>query len=175
MTASRSPAEQRLDAAAGGTAIVTSRDLPATTNLTLSRALAGVPGVVVQDFFGANDQPRVQIRGSGLQQNPVERGVLMLRNGLPLNRADGSYVVGFADPGAAGAVEVYRGYMANRLGATVLGGALNLISPTGHDAPGAELGAGGGSFGQRDLSVRYGHERPRFDTLLHGDFNDREG
>lgn len=175
VTASRSPAMQRLDAAAGGTAIVASRDLPATTNLTLSRALAGVPGVVVQDFFGGNDQPRVQIRGSGLQQNPVERGVLMLRNGLPINRADGSYVVGFANPGAAGAVEVYRGYMANRLGATVLGGALNLISPTGHDAPGVEFGAGSGSFGQRDLSARYGHEQARFDTLLHGSFNDREG
>src|SRR5690606_592363 len=148
VSASRDRPVVRLDAAAGGTAIITPREMPASTNLTLARALADVPGVVVQDFFGGNDQPRVQIRGSGLQQNPVERGVLMLRNGLPLNRADGSYVVGFADPGAADAIEVFRGYMANRLGATVLGGAFNLISPTGRSAPGFALAAGGGSFDQ---------------------------
>lgn len=165
----------RLDAAAGGTAIVTAKDMPATTNLTIARALAGAPGVVVQDFFGGDDQPRVQIRGSGLQQNPVERGVLMLHNGLPLNRADGSYIVGFANPGEVEAIEVYRGYMANRLGATVLGGALNLISPTGRSAPGLALAAGGGSFEQRGASAQYGYSHERVDLVVHGDIAARDG
>jgi len=35
---------------------------------------------VVQNFFGSNDQPRIQIRGSGLQQNPVERGILIMKH-----------------------------------------------------------------------------------------------
>lgn len=175
VSAARNPVVRRLDASAGGTAIVAAKDMPATTNLTLGRALAAVPGVVVQDFFGGNDQPRVQIRGSGLQQNPVERGVLMLLNGLPLNRADGSYVVGLADPGDADAVEVYRGYMANRLGATVLGGALNLISPTGRSAPGLGLSAAGGSFGQQALGARYGLSHGTTDLLVQGDYTARDG
>ncbi len=173
--APRSPVVARLDAAAGGTAIVSANVMPASANLTLSRALAEVPGVVVQDFFGGNDQPRIQIRGSGLQQNPVERGVLMLRNGLPLNHADGSYIVGFANPGEAEAVEIYRGYMANRLGATVLGGALNLISPTGRSAPGVTVKSGGGSFGQAGGGAQVGFAEDRFDLLLHGDFTRRDG
>jgi len=175
VSASRNPPGVRLDAAAGGTAIITARELPASTHLTLARALADVPGVVVQDFFGGHDQPRVQIRGSGLQQNPVERGILMLRNGLPLNRADGSYVAGFADPGAAAAIEVFRGYLANRLGATVLGGAFNLISPTGRSAPGFALAAGGGSFDQFGGNAQYGYARERIDLLLQGGYTERDG
>ncbi|WP_197425248.1 MULTISPECIES: TonB-dependent receptor plug domain-containing protein [unclassified Caulobacter] len=89
---------RRFAATPGGGVILTGDDMPSSINLTVSRALAAAPGVVVQDFFGGPDQPRIQIRGSGLQQNPVERGVLVLENGLPLNRADGSYVVGFANP-----------------------------------------------------------------------------
>jgi len=173
--APRSPVVARLDAAAGGTAIVSAETMPGSANLTISRALADVPGVVVQDFFGGNDQPRIQIRGSGLQQNPVERGVLILRNGLPLNRADGSYIVGFANPGEAEAVEVYRGYMANRLGATVLGGALNLISPTGRSAPGVALKAAGGSFGQFSGGAQAGFAGERFDMLVRGDVSRRDG
>ena len=175
VVAPRSPVVARLEAAAGGTAIVSTQAMPVSANLTLSRALADVPGVVVQDFFGGNDQPRIQIRGSGLQQNPVERGVLMLRNGLPLNRADGSYIVGFANPGEAQAVEVYRGYMANRLGATVLGGALNLISPTGRSTPGVALQASGGSFGQVGATAQAGFAGDRVDGLLRADITRRDG
>jgi iron complex outermembrane receptor protein len=173
--APRSPVVARLDAMAGGVAIISDEMMPPSANLTISRALADVPGVVVQDFFGGADQPRVQIRGSGLQQNPVERGVLVLRNGLPLNRADGSYIVGFANPAEAQAIEVYRGYMASRLGATVLGGALNLISPTGRSAPGVTLKASGGGFSQYGASARAGLAQDRYDVLLRADASQRHG
>jgi hypothetical protein len=39
-----------------------------------------VPGIIGQSFFDGNDQPRVQIRGSGLQRNAVERGILVLQD-----------------------------------------------------------------------------------------------
>lgn len=169
------PIAERFGALPGGVALVTAKDMPETANLTVSRALQMVPGVVVQDFFGGNDQPRIQIRGSGLQQNPVERGILMLQDGLPLNRADGSYIVGFADPQQASSVEVYRGYMANRLGATVLGGAINLVSPTGAEQPGFSGTASGGSFGQAGLSGRMGFAEDAFDGLLQADFSRRDG
>ncbi len=169
------PVAARFGALPGGVALITAKDMPDTANLTIARALQTVPGVVVQDFFGGNDQPRIQIRGSGLQQNPVERGVLMLQDGLPLNRADGSYIVGFADPKQASSVEVYRGYMANRLGANVLGGAINLVSPTGAEQTGFSGTASGGSFGQTGLSGRAGFAADAFDGMLQADFSRRDG
>ncbi|WP_322997412.1 TonB-dependent receptor [Castellaniella sp.] len=166
---------KRLNAIPGGVALVDVNAIGPTANLTLSRALESVPGVVVQNFFGGNDQPRLQIRGSGSQQNPVERGVLVLQDGLPLNRADGSYIVGFIDPQQASAIEVFRGYTANRLGATVLGGALNFISPTGLSAPGSMLQFSAGSFGQVNVNGRTGFANDKMNGLIQADFTTRTG
>lgn len=166
---------ERLNALPGGVALITAEEMPSTANLTLSRSLSMVPGVVVQDFFGGNDQPRVQIRGSGLQQNPVERGILVLQNGLPINRADGSYIVGFANPRQADSIEVYRGYMANRLGATVLGGAINFASPTGSNSPGVKAEISGGSYGQFNLFGQAGGRKDNVDALIQADISQRDG
>ena len=168
-------AQVRLEALPGGVAAIGQQDMVEQGNVTLGRALRSVPGVVVQQFFGGNDQPRVQIRGSGLQQNPVERGILMLQDGLPLNRADGSYIVGFANPQQAETIEVYRGYTANRLGATVLGGALNFTSPTGSTAPGAQITASGGSFGQVGVNAQAGFARERYDASIQVGIDRRDG
>ncbi|HMO28041.1 TonB-dependent receptor [Enterovirga sp.] len=168
-------ARQRLEALPGGTAVVTRAEMGEEGNPTLSKALRTAPGVVVQDFFGGNDQPRIQIRGSGLQQNPVERGITVLQNGLPINRADGSYVVGLANPGQAEAIEVYRGYIANRLGATALGGALNFVSPTGSSAPGVNFNVSGGSYGQVNTGLQAGFRQENVDGLIQADVSRRDG
>ncbi|WP_336813055.1 TonB-dependent receptor family protein [Bosea sp. MMO-172] len=165
----------RFFATAGGATLLTAEDIPQSGNPTLARALQDAPGVVVQEFFGGNDQPRIQIRGSGLQQNPVERGILVLRDGLPLNRADGSYIVGLANPLQAQSIEVYRGQTSHRLGATVLGGALNFVSPTGNSAPGTQVQVSGGSFGQVNLSGQTGYRGEGVDALIQGDFSRRDG
>jgi iron complex outermembrane receptor protein len=175
LSTSTAALRERLNALPGGVALITAEEMPTTANLTLSRALSMVPGVVVQDFFGGNDQPRVQIRGSGLQQNPVERGILVLQNGLPINRADGSYIVGFANPRQAESIEVYRGYMANRLGATVLGGAINFASPTGSNSPGVQASISGGSYGQFNLFGQAGGRKENVDALIQADISRRDG
>lgn len=159
-------AREKLDAIPGGTALVETRTLEGTANLTLSDALRTSQGVVIQDFFGGFDQPRLQIRGSGLQQNPVERGVLFLQDGLPLNRADGSYVVALAEPRASEFIEINRGYVTNRLGASVLGGSLNFVSPTGSSRPGLALRAEGGFFGHTDAAAAYGLAGEDYDAHL---------
>lgn len=168
-------ARARLDALAGGTALITRSDVAGRADVTIADTLATVPGVVVQSFFGGNDQPRVQIRGSGLQQNPVERGLLILQDGLPLNRADGSYIVGFADPRQAQFTEIYRGYTANRLGATVLGGAINFTSLNGTSAPGVAVGVEGGSFGQLTTTGQFGGRQGDFDALGQFTYSGRDG
>ena len=168
-------ARARVDALPGGTAVIDAEDLAGKANVTIADTLASVPGVIVQSFFGGNDQPRIQIRGSGLQQNPVERGILVLQDGLPINRADGSYVVGLADPRQAEFIEIYRGYTANRLGATVLGGAINFVSPTGSSAPGAVFGVEGGSFGQITATGQAGARQGDLDGLIQFSTSRRDG
>jgi iron complex outermembrane recepter protein len=169
------PSSDTLAALPGGVSVVTANDVVSAGSPTLASALGNAPGVIVRQFFGGNDQPRLQIRGSGLQQSPVERGVLILLNGLPINRADGSYSVGLADPQMSDAIEVYRGYMSNRLGATVLGGALNFLSPTGAAAPGVKVMASGGSFGQANIYGQIGGAGNGVDGLLQADFQRRDG
>jgi len=168
-------ARKRLEAIPGGTALVAEEDQAGKANVTIADVLATVPGVVVQSFFGGNDQPRIQIRGSGLQQNPVERGILALQDGLPINRADGSYIVGLANPRQAEVTEVYRGYTSNRLGATVLGGAVNVVSPTGTSAPGVRLGVEGGSFGQFTTTAQAGGRAGTLDGLVQVQRSRRDG
>ena len=85
---------------------------------TLRDALDYQPGIVLQDFFGGTDQPRLGIRGSGIQSNPVNRGVLLLQDGLPLNEADGSFIIGLIEPRNAALVSERRGANATSPGAT---------------------------------------------------------
>jgi len=40
----------------------------------------------MQELFGGNDQPRLNIRGSGIQDNPVSRGVQLFMMAYPLTR-----------------------------------------------------------------------------------------
>ncbi len=167
----------RFRATPGGVALIDRSEPPTAEEAapTLSDALSGTPGVVVQEFFGGNDQPRIQIRGSGLQQNPTERGLLVLQDGMPVNRADGSYVVGLATPGPAEDIEVFRGGAANRLGANVLGGALNFISASGATTPGTRLSFGAGSFGRVDVAGSYGVVNDQGDALLRFEHSEKDG
>lgn len=175
---SETPADairKRFDSMSGGVSVIDYHEMPLSSNLTMARALSQTPGVVVQNFFGSNDQPRIQIRGSGLQQNPVERGILIMQDGLPLNSADGSYITGLANPKNAELMEVYRGYMSNRIGATVLGGAINSVSPTGLSQPGATLWGSGGSFGQYNYGGQVGFAKQNVDAFITFDHIGRDG
>ena len=69
---------QRLEQLPGGTNLIQPQQ--AARLATLRDALDYQPGIVLQDFFGATDQPRLSIRGSGIQSNPVNRGVVLLQN-----------------------------------------------------------------------------------------------
>lgn len=64
-------ATEKLTAIAGGTDVVARQDMPVGVNTSLQQALAYVPGVVVQSFFGSNDQPRLQILRLGASAKSV--------------------------------------------------------------------------------------------------------
>lgn len=141
---------------------------------TLRDALDYQPGLVIQDFFGGADQPRLNIRGSGIQSNPVNRGVLLLQDGLPLNEADGSFVIGLLEPRNASWISARRGANAGSPGATTLGGELEFNSLTGADEPG-RLRLEAGSFGRRGLQAAGGLDGDGHDARLSVSHDEYDG
>ena len=140
----------------GGTNIVSMKSINNQRSLTLKDALNLQPGIIIQEFFGANDQPRLNIRGSGIQSNPQFRGINLLQDGISTNFADGSYIIGTLEPRAANYIEVYRGANALRYGTATLGGAVNLISKNGYNAAPLSINLEGGSFGYLGGSISTG-------------------
>jgi len=151
-----------LDRVAGGTNLVEPQQ--EIKLVTLTDALAHQPGIIMQEFFGGNDQPRLNIRGSGIQSNPVNRGVLLMQDGLPLNEADGSFVIGFLEPRNASLISVRRGSNAGSPAATTLGGELDFRSLTGTSGDVASIE--GGSFGRRSFYLGKGFAGEAMDGRL---------
>ncbi|MDF9827287.1 iron complex outermembrane receptor protein [Ereboglobus sp. PH5-5] len=118
------------------------------------------PGVLVMTAFGGIDHPRLSIRGASIQRGgdpSAGRGILFLQDGFPVNFSDGSYdFVEFLDPAGIDHATILRGGNALTLGATALGGAVDLVSPAGRDASGGlvrgEAGGHGYARGQLSLS-----------------------
>ncbi|MGB6242430.1 MAG: TonB-dependent receptor [Castellaniella sp.] len=152
----------RLDGVAGGVNLIEPQK--ETRLATLKDALDYQPGLVVQEFFGGLDQPRLNIRGSGIQSNPVNRGVLLMQDGLPLNEADGSFVIGFLEPRNARLISVRRGANALSPAATTLGGELDFQSLTG--TSGDLLRVEGGSFGRFGAQAAKGFQSGNLDGRL---------
>lgn len=120
-------------------------------------ALTSTPGVYVQNPSG-QVSARISMRGSGITSPTGVRGVRMLRDGLPLARIDDMGDSIYGDPQSAELIEVLRGANAMRYGAATLGGAINLVSPTGHSQPGWRLRLDGGAYGYSNTRAQWGDD-----------------
>ena len=112
---------------------------------TVQDILGWVPGVITQMRYGPD--ARLSIRGSGLSRSYGNRGINPLMDGIPISTSDGLFDLFEVDPTAYRYVEVYKGANALRYGANSLGGAINFVMPTGHDASPFEARFDAGSFG----------------------------
>jgi iron complex outermembrane recepter protein len=128
-----SRARQEIQKTAGGVAIVPSETYRDGAPVTLKDMLDFTPGVFTQPKFG--EDSRLSIRGSGLARNFHLRGIKLLQDGIPINIADGSGDFQEIDPLVPLYTEVFKGANALRFGSTTLGGAINLVTPTGRDVP----------------------------------------
>lgn len=129
----------------GGVAVVPDTAFENTPVKHIKDVLDYVPGVITQTRMG--DDARISIRGSGLSRAYGIRGITVLLDGIPMNTSDGLMDFFEIDPSAYRYVEVYRGGNALRYGSNALGGAINLVTPTGRDAEPFEARIDGGSFG----------------------------
>ena len=114
----------------------------------LGDALHSVPGVYAQKRWG--EEVRLSIRGSGIGNSSHNRGVVIAQDGVPFNQADGFGDFQEIDLLSARYIEVYKGGNALRFGGATMGGAIELNTPTGRNAPARnEIRLEGGSFGTR--------------------------
>ncbi len=130
----------------GGASVIDSETFRDARVSTLQDALGYSAGVFVQPRFGS-EESRLSIRGSGLQRTFHLRGIKLMQDGVPINLADGGGDFQVLEPLATRYIEVWRGANALQFGANTLGGAINYVSPTGHDAPRLTVRAEAGSFG----------------------------
>ncbi|SOC12044.1 iron complex outermembrane recepter protein [Alloalcanivorax xenomutans] len=160
-------------------------DVPGATNLidpgekegsqaTLARVLDFEPGIIIQEFFGGNDQPRLNIRGSGIQDNPVSRGIQILYDGLPINQADGSFIIGLIDPEQTSLISVYRGANALRYGGTTLGGAIDFNMRTARNSP-SSVSLEGGSWNTWRGSVALAEKKEQWDGYIRAGYQASDG
>jgi iron complex outermembrane receptor protein len=127
----------------GGAAVIDAASFRDARVSTLQDALGYSAGVFVQPRFGS-EESRLSIRGSGLQRTFHLRGIKLMQDGVPINLAD-------------------RGANALQYGSSTLGGAINYVSPTGHDAPALTVRAETGAFGYLRSQLAGGFAAGRID------------
>jgi len=157
----------------GGTNLI-DLDQQRGSQSTVAQVLDFEPGIIIQEFFGGNDQPRLNIRGSGIQDNPVSRGVQLLQDGLALNQADGSFIIGLLDPEQAQFISVYRGSNALRYGGTTLGGAIDFSQRNATNST-STLNVEAGSWDARKVAVALAGKVGRWDAYLRAGQQQSEG
>lgn len=145
-------ARKRLSETPGAVSVISQESLQNRFAVGLDDVLRDAPGVYAQKKWGGDI--RISIRGSGLGNANHNRGLLIAQDSVPLNEADGFGDSQIADPLVTRFTEVYRGGNALRFGGALLGGAVNMVTPTGRNAGfGYRLRVDGGSFGQHRQHV----------------------
>jgi len=122
-------ARAMLERIPGGVGFVEDRVFEDDFTQSIGDALSLTPGVFADT--SAQRESRISIRGSGLSSGFERRGLTVLRDGVPISRASGSTEFQEVDPLTIRYLEVFKGANGLRYGAASLGGAINVVSPTG--------------------------------------------
>ena len=158
-------ARRRLSRTPGAVAVVSAESLESRYAPNLADVLRDVPGVYAQKKWGGD--VRLSIRGSGIGNANHLRGVFVSQDGIPFNEADGFGDVQMVDPLLARFTEVYKGGNALRFGGSLLGGAVNLVTPNGRTSgETASVRADFGSWRTGRLHAEVGGVRGDWDAFI---------
>ncbi|MEE2850004.1 MAG: TonB-dependent receptor [Pseudomonadota bacterium] len=167
-------ARDRLSRTPGAVAVVASESYEDRYALGFAETLRSVPGVFAQRRWG--EEVRLSIRGSGIGQSLHLRGVLLAQDGVPFSQPDGFGDFQELDPLVARYFEVYKGGNALRFGGAALGGAINVLTPTGRNAPFSNLvRLEGGSFETRRAHGAIAREFGPWDIYAAATWSGSEG
>ncbi len=141
----------------------------------LAEMLRYVPGIWAESYNG-NDDVFYSSRGSNLDATDYDRnGIKFLLDGLPVSAADGNNHNRALDPMNSRHVTVAHGANALAYGASTLGGAIDVTSPTARDTAPFSAGVSAGSFGQWGARATLGGVSGDLDALLGVETQQRDG
>ena len=136
----------------GGIGFVDVADYEDNFTQSLGDTLVFTPGVFADT--SAQRENRISIRGSGLSATFERRGINVYRDGIPISRASGITEFQEVDPLSVKYIEVLKGGNGVRYGTNALGGAINIVTPTGANTEaGSKVRVEGGSFDSRRINV----------------------
>ena len=156
------------------TSVVDSVSLARSRAVHLGDALRGVPGIQAGTLYGTEDV-KITARGAGVRSGFGVRGVAVLLDGIPLTEPDGQGRLDLIDLGTAQRVEVVRGPVSALYGGAAGGGAVNIVTRGGRDAPGWQVRALGGDFGTRRFDGAYGVAWPTADLFVSASYTSLDG
>jgi len=125
----------------------------ATQQLGLDEALAGVPGLYIQNRYNFAGDLRVSLRGFGARSSFGIRGIRIFVDGIPETLPDGQAGVDSIDMGSAQSIEVLRG-PASSLYGNASGGVIAVTSELGTTDPYVEGKVAGGEFGFQQYGLK---------------------
>jgi iron complex outermembrane receptor protein len=125
----------------------------ATQQLGLDEALAGIPGLYIQNRYNFSGDLRVSLRGFGARASFGIRGIRILVDGIPETLPDGQAGVDSIDMGSAQRIEVLRG-PASSLYGNASGGVIAVTSELGTSDPYVAGKIAGGDFGFRQYGAK---------------------
>jgi iron complex outermembrane receptor protein len=158
-------AQQKISSIPGGASVIDSKAFDDEYVLNLKDMLSETPGVFAQPRFG--EEVRLSIRGSGISRGFHLRGITLLQDGVPFNLADGGGDFQEIDPLILQHLEIYRGANALQYGATTLGGAIDMITPSARRVPYSYLlRSEGGSYGTLRLHAATAQQADQADAYL---------
>jgi len=137
----------------------------AQPRVNASEALAGVPGLVVQNRQNYAQDLQISSRGFGARSQFGVRGVRLIADGIPATMPDGQGQAATFDLDMAERIEVLRGPYSTLYG-NHSGGVVQLFTRDPKGAPYVETNVSGGSYGQHKLDVNAGGKEGRFGWLL---------
>lgn len=136
-----------------------------TQQLALDEALAGVPGLYMQNRYNFAQDLRVALRGFGARSSFGIRGIKVIVDGIPETLPDGQAGVDSIDLGSAQRIEVLRGPSSSLYG-NASGGVIAIESETGTETPFVEGLVAGGDYGYEKYQLKAGGQSGRVDYLL---------
>lgn len=135
----------------------TGRIQNATQQLALDEALAGVPGLYMQNRYNFAQDLRISLRGFGARSSFGIRGIRIFVDGIPETLPDGQAQLDSIDIGSAERIEVLRG-PASSLYGNASGGVIAVQSELGNTLPFVEGKVAAGDFGFRQYQFKTGGE-----------------
>lgn len=136
-----------------------------TQQLALDEALAGVPGLYLQNRYNFAQDLRVAMRGFGARSAFGIRGVKVVVDGIPETLPDGQAGVDSIDLGSTQRIEVLRGPSSSLYG-NASGGVIAIETESGGDARFVEGAIAGGELGYEKYQLKTGGEAGAVDYLV---------